>query len=703
MRFVNLTLKIVKMKKHFLTLLLFVGLYNSNAQSYLGYFNDNYSGVNGVLYNPASIVGTPYKAHINLASVSIAGANDYFGVKAADLFKGSYDIKTDAKYFPSANNNFVVNADVMGPSFMLNLFPKHAIAIYSRVRGIANINNINGTVLNNLYKGLNTQSYDEKVGNFNASAQEWAELGLSYATVLLDKNNHFIKGGLTVKYLQGVLNNYASGKDVTLKYAYDNATPNNSLVTTSGELTYGGVTTGSLFSRNPQFDLKSRGNGVGADVGFVYEYRKDTEEDIKYKFRVGVSVTDIGSINYKDSEQKRYNLNNSKAASLFNAQNDLPGILKNVAGFAPINIDDNTRVNLPTAFHGNIDVNIYKKFFIGANGDLSLINKNKLGATSIANTLAITPRYESKWFGFYVPVTIMEYRGTQVGAGFRAGPLFIGSGSVITNLVSKESKGFDVHAGLFIPIFGGAKAKDSDGDGLLDKDDNCPDVAGPIENKGCPYADRDNDGIADKDDKCPNVAGPKENRGCPLDDRDKDGVLDKDDKCPEVAGPRENMGCPYKDRDKDGILDKDDKCPDVPGTAANNGCPEAEKLVEKKEVKQDVVKKLNDFAKTILFDTGKSSIKKESYKVINQISDIMKEYPTSKFKLVGYTDNQGNATKNLKLSKDRAAEVRKYIIDRGNDASRLSSDGFGIKKPVASNKTPKGRALNRRVEVVLIK
>jgi outer membrane protein OmpA-like peptidoglycan-associated protein len=695
------------MKKYLLTLIFLTTVINSRAQSYLGYFNDNYSGVTGVLYNPASIADSPYKAHINLISFSVSGANDYFGVKATDLFKSSYNINDDAKTFPSRNNNFALNTDIMGPSFMVNLAPKHTIAISSRLRGMANIKDANGNALNNFYKGLDTTNFSELSGDFNASMQSWAELGLSYATVLLDKEKHFIKGGLTLKYLQGIANGYAYGKNVSANYTYNSGNPGNSQLVTTGELTYGGTkeTNNAIFSNDPKVDYANRGSGFGGDIGFVYEYRPNYNDSdaSKYKLRVGLSVTDIGSIKYKDTERLSYNTNGSISKSQYDASTSLQGVLAN-AGYASIPVSDDASANLPTAAHANIDLNIFKKFFVGLNGDLSLTDKADVNTISIANTVNLTPRYESKWFSFYVPVTWMEYREAQVGAGFRVGPLFLGSGSVISNLVSDESKGFDIHGGLQIPIFGGKKV-DTDGDGLYDGSDKCPNEAGPVENKGCPYPDRDKDGTPDKDDKCPDVYGPTANKGCPYPDRDKDGTIDKDDKCPDEFGPKNNDGCPEKDTDKDGILDKDDKCPEVKGTRNNDGCPEKERaqLVPKEEPKQDVVKQLNDFAKIILFDTSKSSIKQESYKIIDQIAEIMKEYPQYSFRLLGHTDSQGNPAKNLKLSKDRAAMVRKFIIDRGIAESRLSSNGFGSKKPVATNKTAAGRAKNRRVEVVLIK
>ena len=231
---------------------------------------------------------------------------------------------------------------------------------------------------------------------------------------------------------------------------------------------------------------------------------------------------------------------------------------------------------------------------------------------------------------------------------------------------------------------------DTDGDGIPDKDDACPQVKGPKEFNGCP--DTDGDGIPDKDDACPEVAGPKEFNGCP--DTDGDGIPDKDDKCPDVAGPAENAGCPWPDTDGDGVLDKDDLCPEVAGPASNKGCPEPD---------ENEQKQLNQYAKTILFDTGKATIKFESAEILNQIINVLKKYPNSRFRIEGHTDNTGKRAKNIELSQNRADAVKIYLIQGGIASDRLESVGYGPDKPIASNKNKKGRALNRRVEINLIK
>jgi len=239
-----------------------------------------------------------------------------------------------------------------------------------------------------------------------------------------------------------------------------------------------------------------------------------------------------------------------------------------------------------------------------------------------------------------------------------------------------------------LPEFNGCP--DTDGDGIPDHLDECPTEAGLPEFNGCP--DTDGDGIPDHLDECPTVAGLPEFNGCP--DTDGDGVPDHLDECPNEAGPVENNGCPWPDRDGDGVPDHLDQCPDVPGTVANNGCP---------EVTVEVIAQLNEFSKTILFDLGKSTIRKESYAVLQSIVDVMKEYPTAKFEIEGHTDSTGSDAINNRLSKERAAAVKDYLITIGMDADRLSSEGYGSARPIATNKTAAGRQENRRVEISLKK
>ncbi|WP_400075577.1 OmpA family protein [Winogradskyella sp. R77965] len=239
-----------------------------------------------------------------------------------------------------------------------------------------------------------------------------------------------------------------------------------------------------------------------------------------------------------------------------------------------------------------------------------------------------------------------------------------------------------------LEIFNGCP--DSDNDGIQDSKDDCPNTAGLAEFNGCP--DGDGDGVVDKDDKCPAVAGSKALMGCP--DADGDGVADGDDGCPNESGPAANNGCPWPDTDGDGILDKDDKCPSEAGTAANNGCPEVKPT-------EEVMETLNSYARTILFNSGKATFKEETNQVLQAMTAIFKEYPNADFSIEGHTDSDGSKSMNQALSERRANAVRDYLIANGISSDRLTASGYGEDNPIASNRTRAGKKENRRVEVKL--
>ena len=231
---------------------------------------------------------------------------------------------------------------------------------------------------------------------------------------------------------------------------------------------------------------------------------------------------------------------------------------------------------------------------------------------------------------------------------------------------------------------------DTDGDGVPDCRDECPDVFGLAMYDGCP--DTDGDGVPDHLDRCPDVAGSKLLEGCP--DRDGDGTADIDDGCPDVFGPRTNAGCPFKDSDGDGVIDLIDRCVFVKGPASNYGCPVLPA--------QEIMDELNEYGRTILFDTAKWSFKKESYATLEPMTKILKEYPDADFIIEGHTDSVGTDQSNQLLSERRANAVRDYFIANGINADRLTTKAFGEGTPVDTNNTPAGRQNNRRTEVKLV-
>ncbi|TBN19127.1 OmpA family protein [Hyunsoonleella pacifica] len=647
------------------------------SQSYIGFLTDNYSGVHGVISNPASIVDSRYKLDINIAGVSAFLGNNYYGVHVFDALKEGYSFDVEAKTFPASNNGGMANLDVLGPSFMFNLSEKSSISIFTRGRFFANVNDVNGASLVSIDDDT-TDDFNLNEGTISALTHAWSELGVTYAQVILNRKHNFLKGGFSLKYLKGLGSSYVVGSDILVNYDAD------------GTDLGGGETTGSIsstgfvnYARFDEFDsdnydykAPSDASGFGIDLGFIYEWRPNYKDyksinsgysyrDInKYKLKIGFSITDIGNINYKKGIREGYSIANPNVSEEdYDNAADLGNFLNNF--YTQTDATTGYIVDLPTAVHLNIDWNLNQKWYLNFNTDYSLMSKERRTANFISNTFSLTPRYESKWFSFYLPFSVIETNGFRVGAGFRAGPLYMGSGSVISAFSSDKNKQADVYAGLKIPFYYG-KPKDKDGDGIKDNDDECPEEVGPIENKGCPYTDKDGDGI-----------------------------LDNEDECPEEEGPRENKGCPWKDSDRDGVLDKDDKCVFEAGTIPNKGCPE-------EEVTQELQATLNAFARTILFDSGTAKIKEESNEVLLEIVIILKDHPSAGFTIEGHTDSTGGEDLNRELSELRANAVKDFLVKNGIDANRLLTVGYGESKPIFSNITPYGRSRNRRVEINLI-
>ena len=264
---------------------------------------------------------------------------------------------------------------------------------------------------------------------------------------------------------------------------------------------------------------------------------------------------------------------------------------------------------------------------------------------------------------------------------------------------------------------------DFDGDGIPDAKDQCPNTKQgvAVDSTGCP-ADADKDGVPDALDKCPDtkIGLNVDNTGCPL-DFDKDGIPDGLDQCPNTMQgvPVDSLGC-AADADKDGVYDGLDKCPDTPAGASVDtvGCPvDTDKdgvpdfidkcpntlegvRIDKKGCPLNKKEDLEQLKKGINFQTGSTKLTKASYKTLNDIVKLMKKFSTANIEVQGHTDNTGSEDKNKQISQDRAQVVVDYFIQNGISSDRLRAVGFGSDKPIADNKTKKGRSKNRRVELV---
>ncbi len=309
--------------------------------------------------------------------------------------------------------------------------------------------------------------------------------------------------------------------------------------------------------------------------------------------------------------------------------------------------------------------------------------------------------------------------GMRADARLMFPPASDGQGVVLppkqdAELLLSVYKEFGKHAKKVVEVPVAKGPKDSDGDGINDDVDQCPndpeDKDGFQDDDGCPDPDNDGDGVPDTADKCPNDAedkdGFQDEDGCPDLDNDGDGIPDAADKCPNDAedkdGFQDDDGCPDPDNDGDGVPDAQDKCPDqketVNGYKDDDGCPD--------EVPKAIAR-FTGTIKGINFKTGSADLLKTSNSTLDAAVKVLKDFPELKLEIQGHTDNatmmKGSPfADNMALSQARADAVKAYMVGKGVEDARLIAKGYGATVPVADNKNAAGKAKNRRVEFKLV-
>ena len=274
----------------------------------------------------------------------------------------------------------------------------------------------------------------------------------------------------------------------------------------------------------------------------------------------------------------------------------------------------------------------------------------------------------------------------------------------------------------------GETDRDRDGDGILDRDDACPDVAEDFDKfedtDGCPDLDNDKDGILDVDDGCPDTPedgdGFEDEDGCPEPTQVRITVIDDETGEPvEIA--KVGMVNQATARPSTGLAPHDDDLP--PGTykvqvsavgyvdsitmlEVTDGDP-VDHIVRIKLEPEAPVKKVTreqiELRDTVLFETNRAAIKPESFPLLDEAVEILLDYPEIReLRIEGHTDERGPAAYNLQLSEQRAAAVLEYFVERGVERERLSSQGFGESRPVDPASNNAAWAKNRRVDFFIV-
>ncbi|MGB3946352.1 MAG: DUF5723 family protein [Bacteroidia bacterium] len=622
-----------------------------------------------------------------------------------------------------------------------------------------------------IWKGNGAMLGEQVNFNFGINAIHYREYGLGYAREINEK----LTVGGKLKYLYGMENVWTEESDVSLT-----TDPNSFAITAKSNIKINVSGIDSVAS-GPIADylFKKKNKGLGIDLGGVYKLNE--------KLSFSASIIDLGFIRWKD-QVSNYQSSNTNASytyegvsinQLLNDTSDskFSALLDSVVNTFKLDTLNNAyTTRLSTQVYMGSNYKLTQKINVGA------LLYGQVFDKSIHPGLALSYNQRiGNWFGFSLSYSMYNrsYNNAGLGLCFGNGPtqFYIVSDNLLGAIFPQNTKNIHFNWGFNITFGKGSKKKikeersdkkndtnevtsskkanevfDKDGDGVVDKDDLCPDEKGVIDTKGCP--DKDGDKVLDKEDACPEVAGLITLKGCP--DTDGDGVADKDDACIDKAGVVSNKGCPElklllidingnvlasSTRNANGVFsfnelnfdentlfrlegEKTDSMPEVKiavggetWTALRNGMdypykyhflPSEVNKFKKVSIGEIAVKLDSKEAEVLKkafsnleFATGKDIIKETSFASLDELANLMIKKPTWKLKISGHTDNKGDVVANLTLSEKRAEAIKKYLVAKGIADNRFKVEWFGSSKPIADNSTEEGRQQNRRVEMVI--
>ena len=404
-----------------------------------------------------------------------------------------------------------------------------------------------------------------------ADVMSYMEYGVGYNRTFFDK----LTLGVRVKALSGIANVQTKKSQLGLTTdasTFDLTVDGAMQVNTSNISQFSDTTYDPKSMVSNLFNFKNL--GLTFDLGASYQLNE--------KIELSSSLLDLGFIKWK-SNVTNYNVNDAEYT--FKGI-DFQDIIDSVDIGKKIT-DTLSEIFSANSNNDSYSTALHSKFYLGGKYKINnyfstgILMYNEIVAKrySASGSLYLTAQLRN-WLSVSVNYSTYARSYNNIGFGFnvKTGPiqLYLMSDNIMAIVNYEKAKTAHVCFGMSVVI---GPRKDKDKDGIVNKKDDCPTVAGlPVFN-GCP--DRDNDSIIDKNDSCPDIAGLKMFNGCP--DRDKDSIMDKNDSCPDITGLKIFNGCP--DRDKDGIMDSKDDCPEVAGLAIFKGCPDTDKdgIVDSKD------------------------------------------------------------------------------------------------------------------------
>jgi len=442
------------------------------SQAQHGFSFDNYSGIYGVVTNPANSVDSKFDIHVNVLSYNQSGISDIGGLSTFQIEtapNGFNGLEFSKNLMKGKTDGYAFNhSDILLPSIVWNFHENFGAGLLIRSRSFFDYNDVDSGLLQGVNSGLADEPFEFDNGDLNSTAQSWTEFGLNLSAVVINTNYHFVKFGGTFKYymgkggneVRGPLNGSYDGSDLILNTVTDKRLVS---LNTFPEENNGQGAKSFLASA---FDFSGKGSGFGGDIGLVYEWRpRETNRvDVrsnnsavnKYKLKISAAVLDLGYIKY---DQARRDLISVTGLSLnsnsFDTNTGLINSIKNqnVSTFVDVDPSDGEATFvMPSSLNLNVD-------YIVLNDNNYYININYVkgltaAADEFANTqrdfITLTPRYETRKFSVFLPVNFEATSGISAGLGVRYGPVTVGSAALSSMFT--EGKIQHLYFGLSIPL-----------------------------------------------------------------------------------------------------------------------------------------------------------------------------------------------------------------------------------------------------------
>jgi hypothetical protein len=464
------------------------------SQDYLGYAHSNYAGIVGASYNPASLADNIYSKDILLCGAGIEVGNNYADVKRSSLSSdfGPQDLILRDRDTRKAA--FVRN-EILLPGIMFSN-GKKGWGVDMKIRTYANVEGVSEDLAHIFAFELDDPPhfehsfYNKHIG---VTALSWFEIGGTYAQTIWTGAEHYVSVGVRPKFILGLGGAYAFVNDAGYNFRNDST-----LSIDRADANFG-ISDNFTFNSSLQPSYNVGFNpGLGIDAGIIYEFRpdvlqKDEKEKKKekdwpgfrqrpvYKYRIGISITDLGFVHFHHGE---FSDHYAVESNLWDYDNDVwnptsPAPLYNLFDQRSQGSKEGTGMwmRLPLALNLQYDYFVGKSLYVNANVFSGIYLRNNNGKKVHELTrISVTPRWEKRWYGFWMPVSFSRFGNLSLGAGFRFGPFVLGTTNILPlAFKNKTTYTADLYFALKVPLFptgkvSGKKRKQN----TSGKVDDCP-------------------------------------------------------------------------------------------------------------------------------------------------------------------------------------------------------------------------------------